>query len=80
MKVEITKREQPKEEACLSSLPVGTVFRYDGTRGPVAIKLDKGEVLLLAHGDGANWLALAGGWKDEPIGEILGQIVGVAVE
>lgn len=80
MKVTVTVKEKEKNEIPFDEIPVGIVYVVSGHSGPIALKLNNNEAVLLCHNDKSNWFQLVGGLTSAPAYKVLGKLAEIIVE
>ena len=84
MKVTVKpKTQKENQKVPFDEIPVGYVYVAKYTNGPIALKLNCGEAVLLRHYDdlpGSDFFEIAAGFKGEPAIKVLGKLTELIVE
>ena len=80
------KQDQDQDQDKNMNVPFGEiqagyVYIASGSHGPVALKLENNEAVLLSFCRyGIDWFSMALGFKNEPAYKILGKLTEIIVE
>ena len=80
MKVTVKPKQEERHDVPFDEIPVGYVYVVKYTDGPVVLKLNDGEAVLLCHDDSGDFFDMAAGFKGAPAYEVLGKLAEVIVE
>jgi len=86
MKITVKNKKEEKKEIPFDEIPVGAVYVARFHDGPIVLKLNDGEAVLLSHSDEneenelSDWFEIADGFKGEPATKILGKLTEIVVE
>ena len=81
MKVTVKPKQTKEFKIPFDEIPVGSVYVVRYCNGPVALKLEDNEAVLLSYsGSDAAWLELATDYKGIPAYKILGKLTEIIVE
>ena len=81
MKITIKpKQVEENHEIPFDEIPVGYVYVVEHHSGPIALKLNNNEAVLLSYGGGNNWFILATGYKGKSAYKVLGKLAEIIVE
>ena len=79
MEITVRKKESEKTKSTIADVKPGYVFKI--MRGPIALKLGAGDVVLLKFTNGGDWFGVwdERSWKDSSV-KILGRLSEIIVE
>ena len=82
--MKVTVKAKPKPKQCgipYDDIPVGYVYIAGSHTGPIALKLVKGNAVLLAnHPRSIDWFEITEGFKGVPAYKILGKLTEIVVK
>jgi len=83
MKITVKGKKEENHKILFDEIPIGYVYVAARPDGPILLKLDNNEAVLLTYSSHSeDWFAVtkAGGYKGEPAYKVLGKLVEIIVK
>lgn len=81
MKITVKPKQKEKHENIpFDEIPVGYVYIAKYSNGPIALKLEDNEAVLLKYSNNSDWFEMAHGSKGQPAYEVLGKLTEIIVK